>query len=98
MITIHTVDTQNKYEVEKFIRLPYRLYKGHPQWVPPLLTDMRLYLNKNKHPFFQHSEAEFFYATQDNEIVGRLAVLENKRFNEYHGKNDCQFYFFDSIK
>ncbi len=97
MINIHCVDTQNKSDVEKFIRLPYQLYKNVTQWVPPLLTDARLYLNKNKHPFYQHSDADFFFAEQDGQIVGRIAVLENKRFNQYHQKNDCQFYFFESI-
>lgn len=97
MVQIHQVNTEEKSDVERFIRIPFILYRNHPQWVPPLMTDSRLYLNRRKHPFFEHSDAEFFIASSDGQDVGRIAVLENKRFNAYHDKKDCQFYFFDSI-
>lgn len=95
MLQINKIDTTNSKDVQRFIHLPFRLYQNTPQWVPPLLTDSRLYLNKNKHPFYQHSAADFFIASDNGQDVGRLAVLENKSFNRYHQKHDCQFYFFD---
>ena len=96
MITIEIVDTTSKSAVSSFVNLPYRLYKDHPQWVPPLLIDSRSYLDRNKHPFFEHSEVEFFLARRDSEIVGRIAALNNRRFNEYHKKNIAQFYFYEA--
>ncbi len=97
MIQIYQVNPENKADVNRFIRLPFDLYQNHPQWVPPLLIDLRLYLNRRKHPFYEHSDADFFIATVDGKDVGRIAALENKRFNAYHQRSDCQFYFFDSI-
>ena len=54
-------------------------------------------LNHDKHPFYEHSDAEFFIAVKDGKDVGRIAALENKPFNAYHGTKDAEFYFFDSI-
>jgi GNAT superfamily N-acetyltransferase len=65
--------------------------------VPPFYADIKLMLNREKHPFFEHSEGEFFIARQDKKVVGRLAVLENKPFNKYHDCKKAQFYLFDSI-
>lgn len=95
MLQIEEVDTNRKEQVRRFARLPYRLYRNHPQWVPALLIDAEMYLNRQKHPYYEHSDADFFIARRDGQDVGRIAVLENRRFNEYHGTRQAQFYFFD---
>ena len=95
MITIERVDTSSKAQVRRFVSVPYRLYAAHPQWVPPLLMDARMVLNRQKHPFYEHSDAEFFIAVRDGRDAGRLAALENRRYNEYHGTHQVQFYLFE---
>ena len=97
MINISKVDTSNKKQVDQFIQFYFDLYQDCPQWVPPFYSDLRLMLNKDKHPFYEHSDAEFFMAMRDGKMVGRIAALENKPFNQYHGTKDAEFYFFDSI-
>ena len=97
MLQVEKVDTRQKKQVKKFVEFPYQLYKDCPQWVPPLFTDAYLPLNREKHPFFDHSDGDFFLAIRDGEVVGRIAALENKPFNQYHGTKDAEFYFFDSI-
>lgn len=95
MLTIEMVDTNSRSQVKQFIQIPYKLYENHPQWVPPLLIDVEVKLNRNKHPYYEHSDADFFIAYQDGKPVGRLAVLENKHFNEYHKTHKAQFYLFE---
>jgi hypothetical protein len=97
MLTIEKVDTDNKAQVKRFVELPYQLYKDCPQWVPPLYVDAYLPLNRKKHPFFEHSEADFFLALRDGEVVGRICAANNRRFNEYHKTNKAHFYAFDTI-
>lgn len=95
-ITIEQVDTTSKAQVKRFIEIPFRLYKNHPQWVPPLLGDVELMLDRKKHPYYEHSDADFFIAARDDgRDVGRIAALENKRFNEYHKTKQAQFYLFE---
>ena len=95
MITIQQIDTQSKAQVRRFVNIPFRLYAGHPQWVPPLLIDAQVQLNRRKHPFYEHSTADFFVATRDGRDVGRIGALENRRFNDYHSTRQAQFYLFE---
>jgi GNAT superfamily N-acetyltransferase len=53
--------------------------------------------NKKKHPFYGHSDADFFIATKDGKDVGCIAVIENKLYNEYQKKKQASFYLFDTI-
>ena len=97
MLSIEKIDTENKVQVKRFVDLPYRLYNACPQWVPPLYADAYLPLNRKKHPFFEHSEADFFLAVRDGEVVGRICAGINKLFNDYHQTKKAQFYYFESI-
>jgi len=96
MLTIEKVDTKDKAQVKRFVKLPHRLYKDCPQWVPLLDIDAYTYLNRKKHPFHEHSDVDFFLAVRDRQDVGRIAVIENKLFNGYHNTKKADFYFFDS--
>jgi GNAT superfamily N-acetyltransferase len=97
MVTTETLDIQNKKAVNEFIRFPFEIYTDTPQWVPPILSDIRMMLDPKKHPFYEHSEAEFFVARKDGKMVGRIGAIENKPFNTYHNTHQAQFYFFESI-
>lgn len=97
MLSIEKIDTNDKSQAKRFIEFYYKLYKDCPQWVSPLYMDAYLPLNRKKHPFFEHSEADFFLAVRDGKIVGRICAGENQPFNEYHKTKKAQFYFFDAI-
>ncbi|MDE3089046.1 MAG: hypothetical protein KGJ80_06650 [Chloroflexota bacterium] len=95
MLTVEKIDTTDKSQVRRFVNLPFRLYAGHAQWVPPLLGDAEIQLDRNKHPFYEHSAADFFIAARAGREVGRIAALENRRYNAYHKTRQAQFYLFD---
>jgi hypothetical protein len=95
MLTIECVDPKNKDQVNRFVALPSRLYANCPQWVPPFNNDVKVMLNPEKHPFYEHSEGESFIAVKDGRDVGRLTALLNKPFNRVHGTQDAEFYLFD---
>jgi GNAT superfamily N-acetyltransferase len=97
MISIHKIDLSKKSEIDRFVQFPFDLYAGHPQWVPPFIVDVKMMMNPEKHPFYEHSDAEFFIAERDGEVVGRIAALENKPFNQYHDTKDAEFYLFEVI-
>ena len=97
MINIKKVDTSSKNEINQFVNFPFNIYQNNPSWVPPIKADIKTMLNKNKHPFYEHSEAEFFIATDNDEMLGRIACIENKRYNDYHDKKQASFYLFESI-
>jgi len=78
------LNLNNKKQVDDFIRLPFSIYKDIHQWVPPLQMDERLRLSPGRFPFYKHSQASFFIAYEKNHPIGRLAVLDNQRYNEFN--------------
>ncbi len=98
MLEVKKVNTESKGEVDEFVKFPFRIYKDVEQWVPPIITDIKLMLNKNKHPFYEHSDAEFFTIRENRKIVGRIGLLENKSYNAYHDKKQASFYLFECIE
>ncbi len=95
MLSIRQIDTKNLSDVKQFVKFPFRLYQNCPQWVAPPKIDVRSYLRKDKHPFYEHSEADFFVAEQNGKTVGRVAALVNNNYNKQHDKKIGQFYFFE---
>jgi GNAT superfamily N-acetyltransferase len=91
------LDTSRGRDVRQFIRFPFELYRESPQWVPPILPEMKLVLNRHKHPFYRHSTADFFVAEGDGQTLGRIAVLENRNSNAHHARQHAYFYYFDAV-
>jgi GNAT superfamily N-acetyltransferase len=80
-----------------FIALPYALHRSDPIWVPPLRRDVKAMLTPAKNPFFEHAEARYFLARSGGRVVGRIAAVENRAHNEFHGDRVGFFGFFESI-
>ncbi len=95
MLTIEKINTTKKDQVRRFVRIPYRMYANNLYWVPALFIDAELQLDRVKHPYYEHSDADFWIAVRDGKDVGRIAALENKPFNAYHHARQGQFYLFE---
>lgn len=93
---LQIVNVSGRRDLDRFIKLPYRLHRGTP-WVPPLIIERREFLDREKNPYFQHAEAEYLLAVRDGEVVGRITVQIDHRWDEYQGGSDAQFGFIDSI-
>jgi len=92
---ITQLDLDNKKQVDDFLRLPFSIYRDTPQWVPPLQMDERLRLDRQRFPFYKHSQAGFFLACEGTRPIGRLTMLDNRRFNEFHKAKTAFFYLFE---
>ncbi|MFQ5650965.1 MAG: N-acetyltransferase [bacterium] len=97
MNTIDIVQVHSRKDLNDFIKLPWKIYRDDEHWVPPLLIDMKRILNKNKNPFFLHSEAELFLARKNGELVGRIAAILNNNHNRFHDETTGFFGFFESV-
>ena len=87
----------SRSDLDRFIKLPWRIYQNDPLWVAPLLMDVRKVLNRDIHPFHKHAEVEYFMAERDGELVGRIAAIVNHAHNEFHNDRVGFFGFFESI-
>jgi hypothetical protein len=84
-----------KGELMMFIKLPWRLYRNEPNWVPPLLYERKRFFDRERNPFFKHAEAEYFLAWRDGRAVGRITAHIDHHFNEFHQHDWGMFGFFD---
>lgn len=89
------LDLNNKQQVFDFLHLPFSIYRDTPQWVPPLQRDERYRLDLKRFPFYKHSQALYLLAYEGTRPIGRLAILNNRRYNEYNKTGTAFFYLFE---
>ncbi|MBW8059508.1 MAG: hypothetical protein FVQ78_04080 [Solirubrobacterales bacterium] len=94
-VSIRPIRTRR--ELKRFVKVPFRLHRDHPQWVAPLVFERMEFLNRKKNPWFEHGEAEFFIAERDGEPVGRITAQVDERWDEFQGGRDGMFGFFETV-
>jgi hypothetical protein len=87
----------NEADKLKFIKFPWKIHKGNPNWVPPMIFDVRNTLNTKKNPLYQHSKLELFLAYRGIEIVGRIAAIVNDNHNKFHNDKVGFWGYFECI-
>jgi hypothetical protein len=96
-VILEVVPADSKRDRERFMRLPWALYKDFPGWVPNLLILQRDVFNEKKNPFFDHGEAQLFLALRDGKPVGRISAQIDQRHNTQHNEKTAFFGFFESV-
>ena len=95
---VRKLDTTRKDERARFVDFAFELYRDAPLWVPPLRGDAMKILDASKHPFYEHSLADFFVAEEDGRVLGRVAMLENRNYNAYHHSKAAFFGYFEVVE
>lgn len=94
---IEVTEATSRTERDAFIKCQWRFYKDDPAWVPPLIIERKGFLDRKKHPFFEHGDAALFLARRGGEIVGRIMASDDPNYNALHGTNIGCFGLFESI-
>ncbi len=100
-VVVRAVD--GRKQRNDFLQLPWTLYEGDPNWVPPLVSQQRELLNYKRHAFYEDAEIATFVAyrtrpdTKTDEPVGRIAAIVNNAHNRRFGERRGFFGFFESI-
>ena len=82
-------------DLDAFIRYAWEIYRDDPLWVPPLLPMQREFLDRDKGPFFEFGQAEYFLARRDGRIVGRISAHVNGLYEKHHDAETGFFGFFE---
>ena len=82
-------------DLNTFIKLPWRLYRNERNWVPPLISERRRFLDRRRNPFFRHAEAQYFIARRDGRPVGRITAQVDRNFNVFQDNAWGMFGFFE---
>jgi len=86
----------DKKGLDQFILFPWKVYKGNPNWVPPLISELKFILG-DKNPFFHHAEAAYFLARKDGDIVGRIAAIVDRNHINIHKEQAGFFGYFECL-
>lgn len=92
-VTLVTTENERK----QFIQFPYDHYKDDKYWVAPLKMEQKKLIDREKNPFYENGDIALFLAEQNGEICGRIAAIQDRRFNEFHGNKTGFFGFFECI-
>ena len=89
----------DRADLKRFVALPYEMYDKHryPNWVAPLRVAVYDALDVEKNPFYRKADRALFLALRDGKVVGRIAAIENRAHNEFHGDRTGFFGFFESV-
>src|SRR3984893_11230862 len=94
---IEVSQVQTSREQNAFIKFPWRSYKNDPAWVPPLIIERKAFLDRAKHPFYEHGDAALFLARREGEVVGRIMASDDPNYNSLHQSSVGCFGLFESI-
>jgi GNAT superfamily N-acetyltransferase len=84
-----------KQDLNRFIRVPWALYRDDPAWVPPLMQQVKERLSPRHNPYFDHADAAYFLAERDGRPVGRLSAQVCQLVQEYQGAGIGHFGMFE---
>jgi GNAT superfamily N-acetyltransferase len=90
------VQVSDRRGMDQFIRFPWKVYKSSPNWVPPLISEVKFILS-DKNPFFRHAEAACFLARNGGEVVGRIAAIIDRNHINIHNEQAGFFGFFECL-
>jgi GNAT superfamily N-acetyltransferase len=82
-------------QLRDFFGLAYRLYKGDPNWVAPLIFDQKKLLDPKRHPFYDNAQITRMIARRDGRAVGRICAIDNRAHVEYWQEPVGFFGFFE---
>ena len=94
-LDIRKVGTRGERRV--FLTFPWRIYRGDPLWVPPLLPDRAAATDPQRGAFFKHGDAEFFIAWRGREPVGTICCAEDRAANATRTWRDSLIGFFECM-
>lgn len=96
-MSVQIKEALSRKEIKEFVKFQYTLYKDNPYFVPPLFHDEMETFDKSKNPAYEESEAKFFLAYRDGEIVGRIMAINNKPANKKYGTKNLRFNWIEFI-
>ena len=87
----------SKKEMKIFARFGNKMYKDNKFYVPSMPLDDLNTFDKEYNAAYEFSEAEFYLAYKDGEVVGRVAAIINHKANEAWKVKQVRFGWIDFI-
>jgi GNAT superfamily N-acetyltransferase len=87
----------SRRDMRQFVRFPFSLYAGDPQFVPPLLSERKRFFS-HANPLFEFTEVDYLLAHNNRgKLVGRITAHVNRRHNDYWHERTGFFGFLECV-
>lgn len=91
-------EVNTRKELKAFVHFPNALYKNNPVYVPQIESMDLDTLTPEKNHAFEVCESKYWLAYDEKgTVVGRVAGIINRKYNEKTGKKICRFGWIDFI-
>jgi len=94
-MSVTVTPVSGRRDLDAFIKLPFRLYRDDPNWVPPLLFMERQRFAAKTNPFLLHADHQLFLARRDGAVVGRISAQVDHEHVRHHKELTGFFGFFE---
>jgi GNAT superfamily N-acetyltransferase len=98
MTDIEVKPVHTRREKRLFLTFPWRIYKGDPLWVPPLLSERAKTIDPQRGLFFKNGYADLFLAWRGGQPVGTICCAEDQSATAYNGYGECMLGFFECVR
>ena len=94
---MHIRPVKTRRDQQAFLELTFRHYRGDPNFVPPLRSELRGQFDPVKNPFLQHCQTQLFLLEDGKgKPIGRVAAFIDKLANDHWGEPVGLFGYFES--
>lgn len=76
------VSVKSKSDMNKFIKLPWEIYKNDKNWVPPLIKNLKKNLNKATNSSLENIDFILYLVLSDRKPVGRILTGIDNNLNK----------------
>ena len=97
MPKVSLIEVKTARDLDMFVRFPMELYKNNKNYVPPLINDEKSIWNPGENPALSYSEAKQLLAYKEGKLVGRIALIINRKEEKELGIRKVRFGWLDFI-
>jgi GNAT superfamily N-acetyltransferase len=97
MSDLVVIPVASRREKKDFLAFPWSLYRDDPNWIPPLLANIKGLLGYGSHPFYETNEVQTFLACRAGKVCGRIAAIHNQGHIDRYAEQRGFFGFFECI-
>jgi hypothetical protein len=88
--------SRSSRDVTRFLKVSYGIYRDDPNWVAPLLMDVKkVFMDAN--PLFDHAMMQLWVARRNGQDVGRIAGIIDHNHNRAAKDQAAFFGFFETV-
>ncbi len=85
----------SRADKKAFLNVELSIYRGDPNYVPPLWMIRRELVGFKPHPFYDDADRQAFLVRRGDQVIGRVLAIVNHAHNRLHGEKRGFFGFYE---